>query len=151
MHPKIVCFFNLRVRRRNFFVDPNMSKDVSLGCLAGAENFFRCSKGYEKKTLETLDLATNSHIRERGSHWVTWVTLKTDLEVEFLPQSSFPMILIFGTIFPPNFNIPSRRTQNFGILTPSTEIFFQKPQTCNIDLDIWGTNRWAILSMLGSF
>ncbi len=73
------------------------------------------------------------------------------LEVEFRNQSYFPMILIFGTIFRPTFKILSRTGQNLGILTPSNELFFQKSHTCNFEKFIWGTYRWAIKMMFGSF
>ena len=36
-------------------------------------------------------------------------------------------------------------------MTPWTELFYQKSHTCNFEKFIWGTYRWAIKMMFGSF
>ena len=51
---------------------------------------------------------------------------KVKLEVEFRSQSFFPVILIFGTIFPPTFKILTWKGQNFGISTPMNKAIFPK-------------------------
>ena len=83
--------------------------------------------------------------------YCTWGILKVKFEVDFRSQKFFHMILISRTIFWPTFKIPSRKGKNLGILTPSNELFFQKSHTCNFEKFIWGTYRWAIKMMFGSF